>query len=57
MGVVGRGLIEWVLVVLINALPARLRYKGLLLGLQRAPDTDAFAQHSEGRWEAGVKNQ
>lgn len=56
MGIVGRGLIQWVLVVLINALLVHLKYKGLLLRLQTAQDTDAFAQHGKGHLEAEEKS-
>lgn len=56
MGIVGRGLIQWVLVVLINALLVHLKYKGLLLRLQTAQDTDTFAQHGKGHLEAEEKS-
>lgn len=50
MGILGRGMIRWVLVVLINAVLAHLKHKGLLLRSQTAQDMDAFAQHGEGHW-------
>ena len=43
-------MIRWVLVVLINAVLAHLKHKGLLLRSQTAQDMDAFAQHGEGHW-------
>lgn len=52
MGIVGRGLLQWVLVVLINTVLVHLKHKGFLLCLQTAQDMDAFVQHSEGHWEA-----
>lgn len=56
MGIVGGGLIQGVLEVLINALLAHLQSKGLLSRLQTAQDTDAFAQHGEGHREAEEKS-
>lgn len=56
MGIVGRGLIQWVLAVLINAPLARLKYKGVLLYLQTARDMDVFVRHGEGHWEAEEKS-
>lgn len=47
MGIRGRGLRWWLLVVLLNALLLHLKQKDLPLCLQTAQDVDASAPHWE----------